>query len=186
MKRIILIAFLIFPFLGISQSKKPIDGFFGIKFGSDSATVKAIVLAKGGIIDKKTSKNNYLVFNNITFASWKNVTLYVKFIDNKAYSGIFGFIEDLEPKTIIENYKKLIREINKDYGPGKELRTFKDPFHDGDGRELEALATHNAEYQTIWEGNKHQNLIQAMIFVGETLMLTYVDSALFVRAEQLK
>jgi len=49
-KKYLLISILfLLPFCVLAQSKKSIDGFMDIPFGSDSATVKAAVLAKGGI-----------------------------------------------------------------------------------------------------------------------------------------
>ena len=85
MKKTLSILLLLIPFLAVSQTKKPIDGFWGIKFGIDSTAVKATVLAKGGIMDPKHSQPDFITFSNINYETWKNLSLSFNFCDNKAY-----------------------------------------------------------------------------------------------------
>src|SRR6202000_1652435 len=74
------------PFCLSAQSKKSIDSFMDIPFGSDSATVKAAIIAKGGSIrsDSQLDKGE-LEFVNFPMSQRHVSFLLVKFVNNKAY-----------------------------------------------------------------------------------------------------
>jgi hypothetical protein len=67
MKKTLLIALLLIPFFGFSQTQttKPIDGFLGIKFGSSKAVVLAAMKAKGAVLDKSDADPTVLTFHNV-------------------------------------------------------------------------------------------------------------------------
>jgi len=79
MKKILLIALLLTPLLGFSQTTKPIDGFLGIKFGSSKAVVLAAVRAKGGKYVKEYSNSQKLAFSNVNLGTRESTAFLVFF-----------------------------------------------------------------------------------------------------------
>ena len=65
MKKALFFLIFLFPCFSFAQ-KKSIDGFMDIPFGSDSATVKAAVFAKGGKQIASFSSKNELIFSNLS------------------------------------------------------------------------------------------------------------------------
>lgn len=118
-----------------------------------------------------------LEFNNVTLGHRRAVDFAVRFLNNKAYEAVFLFKADDDPKTI-EYYKALVADINEIYGKGKENRIFRTTFSDGDGYELTAIETGNADYFTNWRDNSTKNLIQAMIDSKLNVYLFYIDQSL--------
>ncbi|MEO6976838.1 MAG: hypothetical protein ABJA76_02920 [Mucilaginibacter sp.] len=165
MKKTLSLLLLLIPLFCISQTKKPIDGFFGIKFGADSATVKAIVLAKGGVIGER-SKPGHMVFSKINYETWKNVTLYVEILENKTYKIAIAIIK-MAPDNVLQDYKKLVNETNAIYGAGREI------------------SSENVSSSTLWM-DKNINNINVSTLSSEVLMLTYKNNDLGPMGEKIR
>jgi hypothetical protein len=165
MKKTLSILLLLIPLSCISQTKKPIDGFFGIKFGADSATVRAIVLAKGGVVSER-SKPGHMVFSNINYETWKNVTLYVEILENKTYKIAIAIIK-MAPDNVLQDYKKLVNQTNAIYGAGKEI------------------SSENVSSLTLWM-DKNINNINVSTLSPEVLMLTYKNNDLGPMGEKIR
>jgi len=141
----------------MAQTKKPVDGFFGIKFGADSVAVKAAVLAKGGVLNEKLSEPGNMVFSNINYETWKNATLYVGLLENQVYKITLGIIK-IEPENVFGDYKKIVKEINAVYGSGT------------------AGSDKNTTI-TLWI-DKNKNSINASTLSSAILTLTYKNNDL--------
>ncbi len=178
MKKTLLIALLLVPFLGISQTKKSIDGFLGIKFGSTRAAVIAALNAKGGILDKKESTVNMLAYKNIKLGHRTAGAFVVKFIDGKAYEADFVFDPGLDAHTI-EYFFNLVNDINENYGAGDIKKTFQEPYNDedDDGIKIGAMKDGKVSYATYWQSD-NKNTIKAVIDESLAVLLIYQDADL--------
>jgi hypothetical protein len=170
MKKSILITLLLIPFLGFSQTTKPIEGFLGIKFGTSKADVIAAIQAKGGALSK-SSTADVLVFNGVSLGHRNTAFITANFFEDKLYMGVFYFKPELEAQTI-EFYDGLVSDISDVYGKVTPYKSFKSPYEDGDGHEILALSSGNATFFTNWGATKG-NLLQATI--------NPIDSELYVR-----
>jgi hypothetical protein len=178
MNKYLLVALLLIPFTGISQSKKSIDGFLGIKFGSSRASVIIALKAKGGILSLKESSADWVYFKNLKLGHRAAGAFIVKFIDNKAYEGDFLFDPGADAHTL-EYYFSLVNDINESYGTGDLRKNFKDPYNDKDEDDIKisAIKNGNAEYVTYWQ-SENKNTIAASIDEGLAVLLTYQDETL--------
>ncbi len=176
MKNLLLIALLLLPFYGISQTKKPIDSFLGIKLGSTTAQAKAALQARGAIFDKTESKPEMLVYKNVSLGSRKAEYLIFATINDRVYRAFFIFKPQLRAKTI-EYYDNLVSSIEDVYGEGEATLEFKSPYEDGDGHELSAIEGGYADYSTLWI-SENENSIEAKISTGMMVILEYQDSKL--------
>lgn len=183
MKRALLIILLLIPFFGISQTKKPIEGFLGIKFGSSKAAVIAAIKAKGGSMYPEGDEKKIILFRNVTLGTRETRVLFVKFIDNKAYEAIFILVPKLEPKTI-EFYNDVVSDINDVYGPGKAYKDFKSPYFEGDGHEISAISGGYADYETQWRSDLSDTSNSMEVSIGSDLSISvrYQDGALIDEA----
>jgi hypothetical protein len=178
MKKTLLIALLLIPFIGFSQTTKSIDSFLGIKFGSSKATVTAALKARGGKIDKASNANN-LAFDNIKFGHRLTDFIVIRFVNDKAFEADLTFKPE-DDNHVIEYYDSLVSDISDVYGKGDVTKKFSSGFADGDGHEIGALLIGAAEYNTIWTDAKN-NAIDATIVKDENdleVQLTYQDDAL--------
>ncbi len=174
MKKILLIALLLVPFLGISQTTKPIEGFLGIKFGASRADVIAAVKAKGGVLTDHSTET-YLIFSNVKLGPRASVQFDVKLFNDKCYQGYFYFKPDKEPE-IIDYYNSLVNDISEIYGKGEPFKQFKSPYENGDGHEVGALEGGYAKFFTNW--NSGSNFLQANIVIIKDdlyVILNYLD-----------
>jgi hypothetical protein len=176
MKKILLITLLLIPFIGFSQTTKPIDGFLGIKFGSSKADVLAAVKAKGGVLNKDA--NDQLLFTGVKLGHLNTYYLQVDFYNNQAYLSTFVFKDDVEDQTI-DFYNDLVSQVNDIYGKGVSQRTFKSTFKDGDGFEITAIKEGDADFGTYWTDKTTQNYIKAAINTQLYVYLIYSDKALY-------
>ena len=131
------------------------------------------ILAKKGIkLDENNSTRSVYIFQAFDQGKWKNVNLYLKVRFDKVYEITLAYLYDMLPENILQNYSKLIKELNLTYGPGKSIRTFDKPFFDGDGHELEAIVSGHGTYLTTWT-DADKNMLLLSIFPTYTMMLTY-------------
>jgi hypothetical protein len=165
MKNLILIALLLITVCCKAQTTKPIDGFLGIKFGSSPAQVIEALKAKGGIVN--TGQTPFSIsFSNVSLGSRKTAAVFVHFVNEQAFGATFVFKPELEAKTI-EYYNALVKDISEVYGQGKELKKFKQPYTEGDGYEITAIKTGNADYYTAWD-EENGNEVLVVIAVTST------------------
>jgi len=177
MKKISLIVLLFIAAKTNAQTAKPIDSFLGIKFGTPTAQVLATLKAKGGIVDKENSKPNGYFFDNLSLGHRKSIFVIVKFVDDKLYEGDFYFEAELKPKTI-EYYDELMADVEEVYGKGRSFKTFKQPYEAGDGFEVQAITTGNAEFTTYWDTEGNPGVINERINSKAQIILTYQDREL--------
>jgi hypothetical protein len=189
MKKSILITLLLIPFLGFSQTAKPVEGFLGIKFGASKADVVAAMKAKGGVLSP-ASTDSQLLFTNVKLGQRMSEWLTVLLYNDKLYKGIFYFKPEHDSQAI-DYYNSLVSDISGVYGTGSPYKSFKSPYKDGDGYEVTALSSGNATIFTNW-GSDKANMIQAVIDpVKDDLyvLLFYIDdvvNAQAVAAEKAK
>lgn len=178
MKKTLLVALLVIPFLGISQTTKPIDGFLGIKFGSTRVAVIEALNAKGGILNKKNTTADLLYYNNIKLGHRNAGAFIVKFIDNKAFEADFIFDPGLEAKTI-QYFFELTNDINDNYGAGDVKKKFQEPYddEDDDGIKIDGIKHGKIDYVTYWLSSA-KNSIAESITPELAVLLIYQDSAL--------
>jgi|GEM_PF-1768987 len=182
MKRTLLITLLFIPFLGISQTTKPIDGFLGIKFGSGRASVIASMEAKGSVLTSKNTSDP-LIFTNVKLGHRAAKWLYVYFVDDKAYEGTIIFQAENEPESL-DYYNALVKDVTDVYGPGTRGNNLKSPYQYGDGREATAISGGYGAIFDTWKDGK--NSLQAIIrSLNDEVysQLLYIDSDLNAQAE---
>ncbi|WP_461451088.1 hypothetical protein [Mucilaginibacter sp.] len=185
MKKILLIALLLLPILGFSQTDKttkPIDGFLGIKFGSTKAAVIAAIKARGGKVNTNGDADN-IAFDNVSLGHRETEIFFVRFVDNKAFEADFTFTP-ADNNHAIEYYNSLVSDLNDIYGKGESTKKFTAPYVEGDGHEQGALVLGAAEFNTYWEAS-NDNAINASIEKEDltlTVKLVYQDAALFSQA----
>lgn len=174
MKNILfLLAFL--PCLAFAQ-KKSIDGFMDIPFGSDSASVKAAILAKGGTQVDSLCQKDRLVFTNISLSQRPVSYLSVFFVGNKAYDVFFHFTDIGD--NILSYYDNLAADITAVYGKAAQVANA--PGYNNTEK-IRKLQSGNITVKTIWQ-SKNRNVILLHITPdGNSLMieLQYQDSTLW-------
>jgi len=177
MKKILLITLLLIPFLGFSQTTKPIDGFLGIKFGSSKAVVLAVMKAKGAVLNEKIGNANNLAFNRVKLGL-KDAALLVRFVNNKAFEADYFFVPDVEAK-IIETYDDLVTDVINKYGNGQATKQFNPPYaeDESDGDTLLGLSAGKINFQTDWSDDK-KNSIEIIITTDMNVKLIYQDGVL--------
>jgi hypothetical protein len=178
MKKILLAVLLIAPFLGMSQTTKPIDGFSGIKFGSNSVTVLAALKAKGGIINKENTEKDYLALDHVKIGT-RVASVMVKFINDKAFEADYLFLPEVEGK-LLELYKGVDNDITLAYGSTKQVSNkYKDPYKEGEEESLTliGLSAGNIDFTTSWFDSA-ENSIQITITTDMIVKLTYQDNKL--------
>jgi len=173
MKNLILITFLLISFGVKAQTTKPIDGFLGIKFGSSAAEVTEALKAKGGVV--RTSSPISITFTGLTLGSKKVVALFVHFVNDKAYEATFAFYPDQEAQSI-EYYNGLVNSVSDAYGPGKASKMFKQPYTDGDGYEITAIKSGNADYHTYWQDDDNYILSKIEVANDKINIKLYYDA----------
>jgi hypothetical protein len=178
MKKTLLITLLLIPFLGISQTTKPIEGFLGIKFGSNKATVIAAIKERGGILNNDPS-GSYLNFSDVSLGHRKSTQLQVKFFNDKLYFGGFVFQPENDPQTFVY-YNNLVNDITELYGKGSAVRNFKSPYKDGDGDEIMAVRSGYGNIYNFWSVDKKR--IDLSINTKLKVILIYMDDVLDAEA----
>ncbi len=178
MKKTLLIALLLIPCLGFSQTLKPIIGFAGIKFGSSKAIVLAAMKAKGAVLDKENSNATTLMFSNVKLGSREADALQIDFVDNQAFEGIYTFTTDVEAK-VPGFYQALVNDYKDVYGDAKITRQFNDPYVEGDGNELLGLSAGKIIYSAIWLDSQNKSSVYIQITSKMEIIVTYQSDDLF-------
>lgn len=182
MKQTLLVALLLIPFLGMSQTTKPIDGVLGIKLGDTREQAIATIKARGGIPDAPGKDPDFRTFSNIKLGHRDAFGAYITTLDDKVYWIGIMFKIELEAQ-VIDYYNNLVKDLTDVYGqPTRIIKTFKDPYKDGDGFETQALSTGNANYVTIWTSG--DNSIEVFITTKLKVVLNYYDNKAKVIADK--
>jgi hypothetical protein len=178
MKKLLIITLFLMPFVGFSQTNKPIEGFLGIKFGSSKADVLAALKAKGAIFDKSTSDNDALTFTNVKLGPKKAIGLLVRFLNDKAFEANYIFMPELESQ-ILDVYNGLIDDVTRVYGDGKPTRKYNTPYEDSDndGDKIVGLKLGDINFHTVWI-DSNNNTIRISIKTNMTVNFQYQDNAL--------
>lgn len=182
MKKILSAVLFITPFLGMSQTTKPIDGFSGIKFGSNKITVLAALKAKGGVLDKENTEKDYLAVDHVKIGT-RVASLMVKFVNDKAFEADYLLDPEVEGK-LLELYKSVNEDITSAYGDKKDVSTkYKAPYKEGEDEALTllGLSAGNIDFTTTWSDSA-DNTIQITITTEMIVKLTYQDSKLVKQA----
>lgn len=176
MKKLLLLFILILPLTAFSQ-KKSIDGFLDIPFGSDSATVKSVLISKGATRVNALCTKDELVYFDFEFSGRKVFACAVKFVDDRAYEADLIF-SDFADKQLLDYYDDLAADITAVYGKG----TLTNNFGKMDNpQRIRGIKSGSASCQTLWQ-SKNGNAVQLkMIYSKPNLQiaLQYQDSALW-------
>lgn len=181
MKKTLLIALLFIPFLGISQTTKPIEGFLGLKFGASKEEVIAAVKAKGGTQTAPGKDPDVLGFHNLNLGHRTSSYFFVQFVDNKAYRAGYVFKNDLEAE-VVPFYNNLVKDVNDIYGSGKAYKQFDEPYSEGDGYETQGIGLGKVHLTTTYTSGV--NTIHIFITTQLTVVMDYVDGQLNDLAEK--
>ncbi len=184
MKKYLLVSILfLLPCLVFAQNKKSIDGFMDIPFGSDSATVKAAVLAKGGKQDHALSEKDELVFTDFPLSQRKVTSFIVKFTSNKAFDAFFYF--DYDDSVILDSYDGFVADIAAVYGKPAETDNFNDL---NNTTKIRKLRSGNIVVKTLWQAKDKSTIAISIIPIASSLqiMLRYGGIALFLTLMLLK
>jgi len=185
MKNLFLVTFLFITICCKAQTTKPIDGFLGVKFGSTQAQVIEALKAKGANLNSDPTPQA-ISFSNVKLGGRTVSTFFVYFFNDQAFNAGFIFMPEQEPK-VIEYYNSVVKDITDVYGTGKAQKKFKSPYTDGDGYEITAIKTGNADYETDWidganhisalirKDNKQNALIIALIYDDGKLHQAFKD-----------
>ncbi|MBS1519544.1 MAG: hypothetical protein JST50_01000 [Bacteroidetes bacterium] len=175
MKNILSLLIFLLPCLTFAQ-KKSIDGFMDIPFGSDSATVKAAVLAKGGKqVDSLCTKNE-LVFSNFSLSQRPVSYLFVDFVKNKAYKAMFSF--KYSDNDILYAYDDLVSDITAVYGKPFEADNY--PEFRSTAAKIRKVWSKDIVIKTIWIAKNKNGMGLEIEPFDESLTLTllYEDTSL--------
>jgi hypothetical protein len=182
MKKILLIALLLIPCIGFSQTTKPITGFLGIKFGSSKVAVIAAMKAKGATWDKANTSGDDYAFSNVKLGLRTTAAFLVRFVNNKAYEADYIFAPDVEAKAI-PDYNDLVADMTRVYGTGQVTKTYGYPYVEGDDNTLLGLSSGKIDFHTLWVDNANgDNTIEISIPTDMSVKLQYQDAALVKEA----
>lgn len=175
MKKYLISILFLLPCLTFAQ-KKSIDGFMDIPFGSDSATVKAAVFAKGGTKNERLSEKDDLMFSNFSMSARPVTSFFVKFVNNKAFEGTFYF--NYSEDVILPSYDNLVTDLTAVYGKPAEVDNFDDLNNTA---KIWKLKSGNIIIKTAWQSKNKNTIVLSISPVGQLLMiqLDYQDSDLY-------
>lgn len=159
-----------------ANEKKSIEGFWGIIFGASPAEVKTSVAAKGGKFSADDSKSDEFVFTDALFTQRTTTFIETRFINDKFYQAIVAFPETTDTQ-LIPSFNTIITELENVYGPATITKDFEQPYHDGDGYEVQAIKLGKATYIAKWKTN-NGNTISIQINKAGNISLFYTDTTL--------
>lgn len=129
-------------------SERTLSAPIGLTFGMSKEKAKLIMLNKKAKLDVKRSLVDKLIYGNVKVGGKMTDFIVLLFVDNKLFDvSIYYF--DLEARQQ-ENYDKLKETIDSKYGFSETYRTFKSPYKDGDGYEMQAIKVGKGSITTYW------------------------------------
>lgn len=147
-----------------------------IPFGSDSATVKAAVLAKGGVKDDTSSHKDLLKFHNFSMSDRIVGDFTVLFVDNKAYDAFFYF--PYNDADILSAYDNLVADLKAIYG---NPDSYENGGEQANTAKVRKLRSGNLLIHTTWI-SKNKNAISVSVVVINQILnvsLRYEDGPLY-------
>lgn len=184
MKKILLITLLLIPFIGLSQTTKPIDGFLGIKFGSGKLAVITAMKARGSNL--VANKKNELIFNNVKLGKDRAKVLFVRFVNNKAYDADFYFVPDVSGHAL-SMYNGFVNDFTGVYGAGQAIKNYTSPYNADDTSTLElGLLVGKVDYHTDFTDSNTNYIEIGLTPINSQLEIeiSYLDNTLADQADK--
>jgi hypothetical protein len=157
-KKALTIIFFLLPLFTFAQSKKSIDGFLDIPFGSDSATVKAAIIANGGVRIDSLSNKKDMAFAGLTVSNRKVNICIVSFVNNKAFEADFYFT-DFKDSQSLDYYDGFSADISAVYGKGKMTSDFGNLSN---SQRIRRIRLGNASCSTLWKSKNKNTILLAL------------------------
>ncbi len=154
---------------------KPIEGFWGIKFGTTRDEAKKAILAKGGTLNSGSSAA-LLSFSGVTFTQRRLTELQLKFTGGKFYEAVASYPAPDETQ-VLGTFNTIVSELNAVYGQAEISKSFEPPYADGDGYAVQAIKFGKATIMAIWK-TVNNNAIQLQIEKDLSMSLYYTDGTL--------
>jgi hypothetical protein len=179
MKKLVLITTtLLLPFFVFAQTELP--GALGLTFGMNKASVKRIMIDKGGVLDASNSDANTQVYTGVTMGIKHTDWVGCNFINDKLYSIKILFIPvtKLNTQGLFDDLQAI---ITTKYGKPESIRKFISPYSDGDGNEIDAVLTGKGTIVSLWIKFKNDSGISLEvkpINYQATILLLYEDGIL--------
>ena len=136
-----------------------------------------VMKQKGGIKDEKYSTENHLVFNNVMVAGRESIFITLDFYKGQLFDINVFFMSILDPKTQ-ELFDNIKGDIEGKYGKSQCIRTFRGIYKDGDGFEMQAIKTGNADVACFWMGFSGGNTILMTITPTLAIKLNYQNASM--------
>lgn len=143
-----IIAILLSCIMGIAfaQVNQPLDGFWGLKWNSDTATVKEAIKNKGSY--KLLMEETGVLAYSGTFGG-DDATIILTFYEEKLYAA--AVVYPYKKNMAIQKYREVKSQLSKKYGkPDADIENFKSPYSSGDGYEETAIKINKAFFWTEW------------------------------------
>jgi hypothetical protein len=158
----------------VPTSERTLNAPIGLTFGMYKEKAKAIMFNKKGKLDVKRSVVDKLIYGNVKVGGKMTDFIVLLFVDNKLFDvSIYYF--DLDARQQ-ENYDKLKETIDNKYGFSETYRTFKSPYTDGDGYEMQAIKVGKGSITTYW--SLKNGIISLEILVTMNICVGYQDTKL--------
>ena len=179
MKKLILFTNLILlPLFVFAQTE--LTGALGLTFGMNKASVRKILIDKGGVFNASESNATALSFNSVTMGTELPDLVSCMFINDKLYTIFAVFIPPSKVNTQA-TFNRIEKIIESKYGEPKSTREFTLPYTDGEGEEASAVIAGKATIISSWKQFKNSSsidlLIMAMNF-DAVVVLYYTDGVL--------
>lgn len=167
-KLIALTTIVLFSFIANAQY------FDGVYIGGDLATVVSKYKTKGYTL-RKTFDGGVLMKGIVSYSP---VEIYIVTtpISKKVYKVAAYFEEKTSWYSLKTEYKKYLQILKDKYGsPDSQFDYFEEPYYEGDGYEMSAVALEKVHYTAFWIGNDNTN-IAVDITKWKQVSLTYENA----------
>ena len=172
MRRIIILGFLIFSVLtGFSQ----VDHlkFKGLEIKGTTMSFANKLASKGFTIT--SSKDKTFISMKGQFVG-KECDVYIvgSQKSNTAYKVIVYLPEKSTWSSLKSEYLDFKQKFQSKYGEGNSFESFREPYYEGDGYELQALDKDKCSFVTFFKFNEHSISVEATKF--KSVSFSYEDS----------
>ena len=177
-KTLLFASFLVFSLSSYTQTELP--GALGLTFGMNKASVKKIMIDKGGAFSASNSEVNTLAYTGVTMGTLQTDLVACQFVNDKLYriAAIFIPPSKVNTQDVFDNIESIVK--NK-YGEPKSTRKFISPYSDGDGTEIDAIIQGKGTILSSWEQIKNNSTIHLEIKAVNfdvAVVLYYTDGIL--------
>jgi len=165
------------------ESGSDIDGFWGMRFGSNQESVRKIMQSKAGYEIMYPATADRIIYTGGSFGGRDVALLSLDFVDGLFYQALIVFQSDLESR-VIPTYRKIKAELTEKYNtPKVDTERYSYPYEKGDGHTETAIRLGKATFGALWVFSSG-NTIGLTIGSKMGIALTYFDGALNSIAEQ--